>query len=39
MLGSMKGRVNDLGGAMTVTSQPGHGTEIELRVPKSQAST
>jgi signal transduction histidine kinase len=36
MLKSMKGRVEDLGGTMTVNSNPGSGTEIELRVPVPQ---
>jgi len=35
MLRSMKGRVEDLGGSMKVTSAPGKGTEIELRLPVS----
>jgi signal transduction histidine kinase len=30
---SVKGRVEQLGGGMLVTSRPGAGTEIELRVP------
>ncbi|MFN2590864.1 MAG: sensor histidine kinase [Actinomycetota bacterium] len=30
---SMKGRVEDLGGHMTVQSRPEHGTEIEFRIP------
>jgi len=30
---SVKGRVEELGGTMTVTSRPGAGTEVELRVP------
>jgi signal transduction histidine kinase len=30
---SVKGRVEQLGGSMRVTSRPGSGTEIELRVP------
>ena len=30
---SIKGRVEQLGGTMTVTSRPGAGTEVELRVP------
>lgn len=30
---SVKGRVEQLGGSMRVTSRPGAGTEIELRVP------
>jgi signal transduction histidine kinase len=30
---SVKGRVEQLGGSMVVTSRPGAGTEIELRVP------
>lgn len=33
LLKSMKGRVEDLGGAMTVTSASGKGTEIEFSVP------
>ena len=33
LLRSMKGRVEDLGGSMTVTSAAGKGTEIELAVP------
>jgi signal transduction histidine kinase len=30
---SIKGRVEQLGGTMVVTSRPGAGTEVELRVP------
>jgi signal transduction histidine kinase len=30
---SIKGRVGQLGGGMLVTSRPGTGTEVELRVP------
>ena len=30
---SIKGRVEQLGGTMAVTSRPGAGTEVELRVP------
>jgi signal transduction histidine kinase len=33
LLKSMKGRVEQLGGAMRVDSSPGAGTEIEFRVP------
>ncbi|HEX2056995.1 MAG TPA: ATP-binding protein [Actinomycetota bacterium] len=33
LLKSIKGRVEDLGGCMTVTSASGRGTEIELSVP------
>ena len=33
MLKSMKGRAEELGGRMEVTSSPGNGTEIEFRVP------
>jgi signal transduction histidine kinase len=33
MLKSMKGRVEELGGRMNVTSSTGNGTEIEFRVP------
>ncbi|HVF52480.1 MAG TPA: ATP-binding protein [Actinomycetota bacterium] len=35
MLKSMKGRIVDLGGSMSVATQPGRGTEIEFRVPVS----
>lgn len=34
MLKSMKGRAEELGGRMLVTSSPGRGTEIELRIPE-----
>ncbi|GAA2099934.1 MacS family sensor histidine kinase [Actinomadura alba] len=30
---SIRGRIRDLGGAVSVTSVPGEGTEIEMRVP------
>jgi signal transduction histidine kinase len=30
---SIRGRVEDLGGAVLITSAPGEGTEIELRIP------
>jgi signal transduction histidine kinase len=32
--GSIRGRVEDLGGTVDVTSAPGQGTEVELRVPR-----
>jgi signal transduction histidine kinase len=32
---SIRGRVRDLGGTVAITSAPGQGTEIELRVPLS----
>jgi len=32
--GSVRGRVQDLGGTVVVTSAPGQGTEVELRVPR-----
>ena len=31
---SMRGRVRDLGGTTTLTSTPGHGTEVEFDVPR-----
>ena len=31
---SIKGRIRDLGGTVTITSAPGEGTEVELRVPR-----
>ncbi|MCW2605561.1 MAG: sensor histidine kinase [Frankiales bacterium] len=31
---SVRGRVEDLGGSVLVTSTPGQGTEVELRVPR-----
>lgn len=37
ILHSMKGRVEDLGGRMSVTSSPGKGTEIEFHVTKDAA--
>lgn len=30
---SIRGRVRDLGGTVTITTGPGHGTEVELRIP------
>jgi signal transduction histidine kinase len=30
----VRGRVEDLGGQVRVTSAPGAGTEVELRVPR-----
>lgn len=35
MLGSMKGRIEGLGGSMRVRTAPGRGTEVEFRVPMS----
>lgn len=34
MAASVRGRVEDLGGTVQVTSAPGQGTEVELRVPR-----
>lgn len=31
---SIRGRVTDLGGTVTITSAPGQGTEVEIRVPR-----
>jgi signal transduction histidine kinase len=36
MLRSMKGRIEDLGGSMTVRSAPGLGTEVEFVVPAGE---
>lgn len=33
-LRSMRGRIEDIGGTFTITSAPGRGTEIEMKVPK-----
>lgn len=33
---SIEGRIADLGGAVRISSAPGEGTEIELRVPRSR---
>ena len=38
MLKSMKGRAQELGGSMQVTTAPGSGTEIELRIPEGDDS-
>jgi signal transduction histidine kinase len=34
LAGSIAGRLRDLGGAAAVTSSPGAGTEVELRLPR-----
>ncbi|MDX6243024.1 MAG: hypothetical protein QOE76_747 [Frankiales bacterium] len=34
---SIRGRVSDLGGETVITSAPGEGTEIELRVPRPRS--
>lgn len=34
VLKSMKGRIEDLGGSMSVSTPPGGGTEVEFRAPK-----
>ncbi|MBO0867622.1 MAG: sensor histidine kinase [Micromonosporaceae bacterium] len=31
---SIQGRIRDLGGTVTITSAPGAGTEVELRIPR-----
>ena len=33
VLRSMRGRVEDLGGRMVISSAPGHGTEVTFRIP------
>ena len=35
---SIKGRIGALGGAVTITSAPGQGTEVEMTVPKTPIS-
>jgi signal transduction histidine kinase len=32
---SIRGRIRDLGGTVAITSAPGQGTEVELRVPRT----
>jgi signal transduction histidine kinase len=32
---SIRGRIRDVGGAVTITSAPGAGTEVEMRLPRS----
>jgi signal transduction histidine kinase len=32
---SIRGRVHDLGGEVSIVSRPGQGTEIELRIPRT----
>lgn len=34
---SIRGRIQDLGGAVEITAEPGAGTELELRVPRTAA--
>jgi len=34
---SVRGRIRDLGGTVVITSEPGQGTEVELRVPRREA--
>jgi signal transduction histidine kinase len=31
---SIRGRIRDLGGTVTITTAPGQGTEVELRIPR-----
>jgi signal transduction histidine kinase len=33
---SIRGRIRDVGGTVTITSVPGDGTEVELRVPRAE---
>lgn len=37
MAQSIQGRIRDLGGKVTVTSQPGQGTEVEFQIPREAA--
>ncbi len=39
VLKSMKGRIEELGGVMRITSAPGGGTEVEFRVPGVRGAT
>jgi signal transduction histidine kinase len=39
ILKSMKGRIDDLGGTMTITSGDGRGTEVEFMVPSVRKET
>jgi signal transduction histidine kinase len=32
---SIRGRVRDLGGTVHISSTPGEGTEVELRIPRA----
>ncbi len=36
---SMRGRIRDLGGTMTIKSRPGRGTEVEFWVPRRRTAT
>ena len=36
---SIRGRIRDLAGTVTITSRPGNGTEVELRVPRPRPGT
>lgn len=36
LLRSMKGRIEDLGGTMSVRTAPGRGTEVEFRIPSTE---
>jgi signal transduction histidine kinase len=38
VLMSMKGRIEDLGGTMLLSSAPGKGTQVEFRVPVPETS-
>jgi signal transduction histidine kinase len=36
---SIRGRIEDVGGSVSVLSAPGEGTEVELRVPRARGRT
>jgi len=38
VVAGVRGRVAGTGGSVTITSAPGEGTEVELRVPRRRAS-
>jgi len=39
VVASIRGRIEDVGGTVSVVSAPGEGTEVELRVPRARGRT